>query len=121
MLQQRQWMNRNRLLRGDRAIDMREQIPPARWFPPQLFEIALGKGHQHEVVLAGKMPRRRLAHLVAGGQVDEAIGMVHGGAFENAVPDGSLPSVSRQYLVEESHGADHRPPGPSGQSSAGQV
>lgn len=87
----------------DRAIDMREQITPARGLPLQVFEIGLREGNKHEILLARKVPRRGFPHLMSSGKMNEAILMVHGGPSELAVTQGILPGVTRKNFVEESH------------------
>jgi hypothetical protein len=84
---------------------MREQVTPARGFPSEILEIALGEGDEHKVLLAGKMPGRRLPRLMCGGQVNESVDMIHGGAPEKAVAQGILPRVTLEDLVKESHGS----------------
>ena len=90
---------------GIGAIDMREQVTPARRLPLEVGEIAFREAHQHEVRLAGEMPGRRLPYLVGGGEVDEAVLQVHRRAVEPALRHGVPPFGITKYLVEESHGS----------------
>jgi hypothetical protein len=69
-----------------------------------MLECILGESHQHQPLAPGEMARRRLAQLVRGGEVDEAVLQVHRGAFENALAGGIAPFSGGEDLVEQSHG-----------------
>ena len=63
-----------------------------------------GKSHQHEAVPPRKMPGRRLPHLVRGGQMNEAVLEVNGGAIELPAGHGIGPFARIEDLEEDSHG-----------------
>jgi hypothetical protein len=82
---------------------MREEITPARRLPPQLREIILRKPDQQEAGLAGEVLLRSAAQLMCGGEMDEAVPVIHRRALEPARVHRLAPFGLGQNLLENSH------------------
>ena len=67
------------------AVEMRKERAAARRLPAELLAERLGVDRDEEkVAMPGEMPRRRLAHLLGGGEMDVAVGEVDRRAVEAA-------------------------------------
>src|SRR5215510_1677951 len=67
------------------AVKMRKQITAARRLPFQRIAERIGVDrNQHQILSPGKIPRRGLADLSGGGEMDEAVARIDGSAAEHA-------------------------------------
>ena len=71
---------------------MREKSAAARGLPAQRFvDRSRIDRDQEQIIRSCKMPRRRLAHLRAGGEVDESVSVVHRRTVEAPNPFSLFP------------------------------
>src|SRR4029453_1344079 len=86
--------------RVQRVVEVREEVPAARWLPAQGGAEVVGFELQHhQPGLAVEMPARRLLRLGGGGEVDIAVGEIDGRALEPSRGAGGVPLAAREDLV----------------------
>jgi len=87
---------------GQRRIKMREQGVAARGFENQLLTQSFGfKRHEHEIGLAGKMPGGGFLDLLAGREMDEAIGQIDWRAIKATGCGRRSPESLRRYFIDQ--------------------
>jgi hypothetical protein len=91
-------------LRGDRSIDVRKAIAAARRFPfERRLKRLLIEGDEDEIGFTVKVPSRRLAQLMAGGEMNETIATVIGRAQVDSSRGRLMPVAGAADLVNQSH------------------
>lgn len=102
-----QWLRPGHVIHPQWAVEMREKLIAAGYFPFQVVPQSVRlDAQQHQIHFTGKVFRSRFDCLLCSGEVHVAIGNINRRAGRFAIAAQASPLVRSEYL-ENDHGCGH--------------